>query len=185
MAVETKLLTYEEYLALPEINRRYDIIDGELIMMSPSPTPLHQRIAAKIHLKLGPFVMERQLGEVFFAPLDVLIQREPLRTRQPDVLFIRAERADIIGEDLIEGAPDLVVEILSPSNTRAQVEEKLADYASIGVSECWLISPEAQTVEVLRRTDEGWIRQEIYGRGDAVTSLLLPGFSLSVSEIFD
>jgi len=184
MAVETKLLTYEEYLALPEINQRYDIVDGELIMMSPSPTPIHQRIAARIHLKLGRFVMEHQLGEVFFAPLDILVQREPLRTRQPDLMFIRAEREEIIG-DVIEGAPDLVIEILSPRSTRAEVREKLADYSAIGVSECWLVSPEAQTVEVLRLQDHEWARQEIYGVGDVVTSPLLPGFSLTVSEIFD
>jgi Uma2 family endonuclease len=188
MAVETKLLekkllTYEEYLALPEIEGRYDIIDGELLM-SPAPTPFHQRILINLILLLTPVVRERQLGEVLCAPLDVVICREPLRTRQPDLIFIRAERTDIIGDQLIEGAPDLIVEILSPSNTRAEVEKKLKDYAAIGVSECWLVSPEAQIIEVLRLTKKGWKRQVIYGLGDKLTSPLLPGFSLKVDEIF-
>jgi Uma2 family endonuclease len=184
MAVETTLLTYKEYLALPELNRRYDIIDGELIV-SPAPTPLHQRVSLNLTLKLGPFVLDHQLGEVFYAPVDILIQRDPLRTRQPDLLFIRVERVDIIGEDLIEGAPDLVIEILSPSNTRAEVGEKLRDYAAIGVNECWLVSPEARTVEILRLQDQEWVRQGIYGPGDVITSSLLSGFWLAVNEIFD
>lgn len=184
MAVETKLLTYEEYLAMPEINRRYDIVDGEMIM-SPGPTSLHQWVLLQLTLRLAPFVLERQLGRIYFAPLDIVIRRQPLRTRQPDLMFIRTERVDAIVRDMIEGAPDLVVEILSPTNTRAQITDKLKDYASIGVSECWIVSPEARTIEVLRLTDEGWARQEIYGPGDALTSPLLPGFLLTVSEIFD
>jgi Uma2 family endonuclease len=115
MTVETKLLTYEEYLVLPELK----------------------------------------------------------------------PRGDITGDHLIEGTPDLVVETLSPSNARAQVKEKLDDYATIGVSQCWLVSAEAQTMEGLQPTDEGWARQEIYGRGDTMTSPLLPTFSLKVTEIFD
>jgi Uma2 family endonuclease len=99
-------------------------------------------------------------------------------------MFIRVERVDAIVKDMIEGAPDLVVEILSPSNTRIQIEEKLKDYASIGVGECWIVSPEARSIEVLRLTKKGWKRQAIYGLGDKLTSSLLPGFSLNVSEIF-
>lgn len=183
--LETKPLTYEDYLALPEIEGRYDIIDGELILMSPAPTSLHQRVLLQLTLRLGPFVLERQLGEIYFAPLDIVIRRRPLRTRQPDLMFIRAERVDAIVKDMIEGAPDLVVEILSPGNTRTQIEKKLKDYASIGVSECWIVSPEARTIEVLRLTKKGWKRQAIYGLGDKLTSSLLPGFSLNVSESFD
>ena len=145
MSTQTQRLTYEQYLKSPEIKARYDIVDGVMIM-APRPTLSHQTILRQLVRILDPFVRERQLGEVFFAPVDVLVRREPLRTRQPDLLFVSNERAGILG-DIVDGAPDLVVEVLSPSNSRADIEDKLADYAGLGVQECWLVSPEARSVE--------------------------------------
>ena len=182
MSLQTTRLTYEEYLKLPETKKRYEIVDGELIM-SPSPTTRHQRILRQLFRMLDPFVTERGLGEVLFAPLDVLVQREPLRTRQPDLLFVSNERVGILGQ-IIEGPPDLVAEILSPGNTRADVEDKLADYSRMGVRECWLVSPEARTVEVLELGEGTWNRISLYGLGDQAGSNLLPGLALPVSELF-
>ena len=87
------------------------------------------------------FVSEHRLGGVWFAPLDVIVRQEPLRVRQPDLLFVSNENSGILG-DRIEGGPDLVVEILSPSNNRVDVDSKLEDYAQIGVRECWIVSPQ-------------------------------------------
>lgn len=182
MTLQTRQLTYEEYLKLPEMKARYDIVDGELIM-SPSPNIQHQRILRQLFRMLDPFVTEHQLGEVLFAPLDILVQREPLRTRQPDLLFVSNERVGILRE-IIEGAPDLVVEVLSPSNTRADIESKLADYARIGVRECWLVSPEAHTVEVLALRDGSWKRIALCGLGDQVRSNVLAGLAVPVADIF-
>lgn len=184
MAVQTRGLTYEEYLKLPEIKKRYDIIDGELIYMTPSPTPKHQRIALQISLRLAPFVEKNDLGELLIAPLDIRITLDPLRTRQPDLLFIRKDRANIIGEQLIEGGPDLVIEILSPSNTRTVIESKLRDYLQVDVKECWLVSPEASTIEVLISSASGWQRAGLYGAGDVVSSAILPGLTLKVDELW-
>jgi len=184
MSIQTKELTYEEFLKLPEINRRYEVIDGELIYMTPSPTPEHQRIALNLSLKLAPFIRDRHLGELFFAPLDVLITREPLRIRQPDLLFVSNQRKSIIGPQHIEGGPDLVIEILSPANTRWNLEEKLKDYALINVQECWLASPEARTVEVLRFSSSRFERLGLYGMGDTITSEVLPALYLNVDEIW-
>ena len=89
----TTRLTYEEYLNEPVTMLRYDIVDGKVIM-SAAPNPYHQRTSKRVFRPLDRFVMERELGEVFYAPLDVIIQRDPLRTRQPDLLFISNERAD-------------------------------------------------------------------------------------------
>jgi Uma2 family endonuclease len=175
-------LTYEEYLELPEMGARYDIVDGELIM-APAPTVQHQIMLRNVFLPLHQFVTQHQLGQVLFAPLDILIQRSPLRTRQPDVLFVSNERALIL-KDIIEGAPDLIVEVLSPSNTRADIESKLVDYASIGVLECWLVSPEARTVEVLTLSDGNWQRLALHGLGDQVHSNVLVGLVIPVVEIF-
>ncbi len=182
MTLQTRRLTYEEYLSLPETKVRYEIVDGVMVMC-PSPTIEHQRILRKIFLALHQFAEESGFGEVFFAPLDILVQREPLRTRQPDLLFVRTERTSILGQ-IVEGGPDLVVEVLSPGNSRADVEGKLADYLSMRVSESWLVSPEARTVEVLVLNEGNWRRKSLYGLGDTVESTVLTGLSLSVSELF-
>ncbi|HLF04836.1 MAG TPA: Uma2 family endonuclease, partial [Dehalococcoidia bacterium] len=96
MGTETKTLTYEAYLALPETKQPYDIVDG-VLLMAPAPTPTHQWITAEISRRLGNFVVDRNLGVVLPAPVDLLIEREPLRVRQPDVLYLSAERTGIKG----------------------------------------------------------------------------------------
>ena len=182
MAVETRKLTYEEYLATPEMKCRYEIIDGKMIM-APSPLPIHQWVAANLFRALDPFVRERRLGVLLFAPLDIVIRRAPLRTRQPDLLFLSAERSGITGGtqltglQLLEQAPDLVVQILSPANTRREITDKLEDYRSIGVRECWSVSPEAQTVEVMRLSSEGMQTLDIFGTGMTIRSEILEGFA--------
>lgn len=182
MSTQTKRLTYEDYLKGPEIKVRYDIVDGVMIM-APSPTLEHQKILRQLFLSLHQFVSERQLGEVLFAPLDVLVQKEPLRTRQPDLLFVSNQRSGVLGQ-IIEGAPDLVAEVLSPGNTRSDLEAKLEDYAALGVLECWLISPEAQSVEVLELVGGSWARLSICGLGDPVQSNVFSGLELQVTELF-
>ncbi|MBI4639644.1 MAG: Uma2 family endonuclease [Candidatus Tectomicrobia bacterium] len=190
MMTKTKALTYKEYLALPETMQRYEIIDGELIM-PPAPTPDHQWILRTLVLHLQTFVAESRLGEILFAPLDILISRDPLRTRQPDLAYFSAERSGIRGRESIKGrqlidqVPDLVVEILSLSNTRSDIARKLDDYRMIGVRECWLISPEAETVEVLRLSPERIKRIALVGIGETIRSEVLPGLNLSVDQIFE
>ncbi len=183
MTTQTRRLTYEEYLEGPEIKQRYEIIDGEM-RMAPTPTVQHQRILRQLFILLNAFVSERQLGEVFFAPLDVVIQREPLRTRQPDLLFVRQAQVSLLGQ-IVEIAPDLMIEVLSPSNSRRDVEEKLADYAGISVRECWFVSPEARTVEVLELDEGSWKRIYLVGLGDILKSNVLEGFEVEVRKIFE
>ena len=98
-------------------------------------------------------------------------------------MFVSTERAAILAE-IVDGAPDLVVEILSPSNTRANIENKLADYSRIGVLECWLVSSEARTIEVLELTGGNWTRVGLFGLGDQVESNILVGLAFAVEELF-
>ena len=182
MTTETRRMTYEEYLEGPEIKGRFDIIDGVLIM-APSPTRKHQEILGQLYHLLRNFLDENHVGNAFIAPLDVIVERDPLKTRQPDLLFVSNARSEIL-QDIVEGAPDLVVEILSPSNSRADIQEKLDDYAGLGVSECWLVSPEGRTVEVLTAAEGGWERTSLSGVGDTVTSGVLDEFEVAVSDIF-
>lgn len=184
-----KKIAYEEYLAMPETNLRYEIVDGEMIM-SPAPTSEHQWFIKNLIEILGPYVKRKKLGVVLPAPVDVLIRKTPLKTRQPDLLFLSAERTGIKGRaqlrnmPVIEVAPDLVVEVLSPSDRRSVLRNKLQDYIKIGVLECWLISPEAETVEVLKLSPEGSKRIHLFGAGDTLRSDTLPGFKMKVDEIF-
>lgn len=183
MTTQTRRLTYEEYLKTPEIKARYDIVDG-VMTMAPGPTIAHQRILLHLAILMHQFVSGQHLGEVLFAPVDIIVRREPLRTRQPDLLFVSNEHVSILG-DQVEGAPDLVAEILSPSNTRSDLEAKLADYAALGVLECWLVSPEARSVEVLELTEGSWARLGICGLGEQVQSQVLPELDLGVAQLFE
>ena len=184
-----KTLTFDEWQALPETKQRCEVVDG-VLLTPPSPMPEHQWLGFQITRDLSLFAEARELGVVLTAPCDVLIRREPLRVRQPDVLFISAARgsvrrpADLVGLSRLETPPDLVVEVLSPSNTRRQVEEKLADYRSIGVLEGWLVNFPARTVEVLRLSGDGVAVLGIYGMGDVLRSEALPGFELPIADLF-
>jgi Uma2 family endonuclease len=141
MGVETKLLTFEDYLLSPEVGRPYEIIQGEL-RVTAAPSLDHQWIVRNIVDVLHPWVAKRKMGVVLFAPLDVVITRSPLQTRQPDVLFLSAERTGITGrtqlrkKPVTEIIPDLVVEVLSPNDSRRELDQKLRDYQTIGVREC-------------------------------------------------
>ena len=182
MTLQTKL-TYRDYLDSPETKARYEIIDGELLMAA-GPTRSHQTISGNIYRPVQRYVSEHGLGHVWYAPLDVIVRQEPLRVRQPDLLFVSNENSGILS-DRIYGGPDLVVEILSPSNSRVDIDSKLADYAQIGVRECWIVSPQARTVEALGLEGGQYSRLSLSGLGDIVESRVLSGFHLPVSQIFE
>jgi Uma2 family endonuclease len=182
VTADLKHLTYAEYLALPEMRARYSIIDGELVM-DAAPTPDHQTVVLELSSMLRSFVREHRLGSVFVAPLDIVIRRDSLRTRQPDVMFISNARRSIIGFQLVEGGPDLVIDLLSPMNTREDWRKTLQDYQSIGVREAWAISLEGCTVEVLELSPEGIERSGLYGLGDPIVSHVLPDLRLTVNEV--
>ena len=184
-----KTLSFDEWQALPETKQRCEVVDG-VLLMPPGPLGEHQWSVRVIVRRLDPFVTDRGLGIVLTAPYDVVIEREPLRVRQPDVMVVNAELtgisrpADLVGRAFLESPPLLVVEVLSPSNTRRDVEERLADYRSIGVPECWLARFSARTVEVLRLSGDGVAVLGIYGMGDVLRSEVLPGFELPIADIF-
>ena len=183
-ATQTQLLTYEEYLDTPEIKGRFDIVDGEMIM-APSPIPEHQIIFRQFFRILDRFVVERNLGELLSAPLDIVIRRNPLRTRQPDLLLLSNESfARIYLDRPIEEAPELAIEILSPSNTRRRVQDALADYAAIGVKECWLVSLDRRTIEVLTLVNGEWHQLALLRAGDRMRSDVLAGLDVEVGQFF-
>jgi Uma2 family endonuclease len=187
--IDTKHLTFADYLNLPTIKHRYDIVNGEMVM-SAAPTPRHQLISANIFMPLHAYLRVDQRGIVIYAPCDIVIRRDPLRTRQPDLFVFLRGREDVgdltalLDEPVIERAPDITIEIISRHETRRSLADKLEDYRLIGVKECWLVSPQAQTVEVLRLSAEGMRTVGIYGVGMRLHSEVLDGLALAIDDIF-
>ena len=181
-------LTWEAYLREGEVNRRYDIIDGIRIFTMAAPTLAHQEIVGNVYEALRAYQRSNGRGRTVQAPFDVVIEREPLRTRQPDLLFISHERLEQAGgihlASPLTVPPELTVEVLSPSDTRRTRLAKLEDYVRIGVSECWLVSPEAETVEVLRLSSGGMESVSLVGIGGSVRSLCLPELAVPVAQVF-
>ena len=183
----TNLLTYEEYLAEGEVNRRYDILNGVRFFMT-NPTRKHQRIQRRLVLLMAPFEDQESKGQTLTAPCDVLITRQPLRTRQPDVLFISKERLAKNGPDddpsPLAPAPELVIEILSPSDSVGVLAGKLADYQKVDVKECWIVQPEQKTVEQIALSRDNIDTVHILTVGETLKSLEFPGLRILVADIF-
>ena len=146
MAIATRPLTYEDLLETPDDGQRYEIIGGELIV-SPAPVPEHQEILGRLFLLFAAFVNLHRLGKVYIVPIDVgLFDHDNV---QPDLIFIAADRLNIIGPTRVEGAPDLVLEVLSPGTRHLDQVRKAALYATAGVQEYWLVDPKARSIAVL------------------------------------
>ena len=173
-------LTFRDYLETPD-DERYELFDGELIM-APSPTELHQIISGRLGARLLLHVERSNLGQVFFAPYDVKLSDTDVV--QPDLLFVSNERAGIRTANNIQGAPDLVVEIQSPSTAKRDWNDKRSLYAQHGVTEYWLINPDAHTVIVLLLNQGEYEPAGLYGEGSTLISPTVEGFSVPVDEIF-
>jgi Uma2 family endonuclease len=172
--------TYADYKLLPE-EKRCELIGGEFFM-SPAPKPYHQIVSANLYRKLQNFFSELKLGLVLFAPVDVVLSEEDVV--QPDLLFIEQSRLGIMQDECIQGAPDLVVEILSPATSERDRAIKKKLYGKYGVREYWIVDPEAKTVEVLQWSEAGLETIQIYPQGSMVRSASWPTLGFSLAEIF-
>ena len=175
-----KQYTYEDYEKLPE-GAPYQLIGGELIM-TPSPMPYHQIIARNIGFELLKFNEQRRLGEVIFAPLDVYLSET--ETYQPDIIFISKDRLNIIGEKKIEAAPDLVIEILSPSTAYYDLRHKKRIYEKSGVKEYWIVDPMEKGIEVYENVNGEFKVFSQAQEKDRVKSKLLDGFEVEMEKAF-
>ncbi len=172
--------TYADYCRTPD-DERYELLDGELVM-SPSPKEIHQRVNMDLGRLIGNFVAANHLGRVYAAPFDVVLSDTDVV--QPDLLFIANHRSYIVTEDNVQGAPDLVVEIISPSTAGRDRTFKRALYARYGVNEYWLVDPDDRTVTVLLLDDGDFAEVAAYGAGETLTSPTLPGFTVNLDDIF-
>ena len=173
-------LTYQDYANTPD-DERYQLIDGDLIM-SESPIIAHQDNQRKLGNQMTNFVERNDLGVVYSPNTDVVLSDTDVV--QPDLLFISKERQHIIGEANIQDAPDLVVEILSPSTARRDWGVKRELYAKHGVKEYWIADPANKTVWVMLLKDDVLEIQQTCHPGDTIASSVLAGFTVKVDDIF-
>lgn len=160
---------------------RYEIYDGRLISMAPAPDFHHQEISMRLLLLVAGFVLSRQLGKVVSAPTDVVLTNDTVV--QPDLLFISKENLGIVKKQ-VHGAPDLVVEILSPSSLRHDRLEKLELYARFGVKEYWIVDPANRSLEILTLDDGHFVVHSMAAETGLAESKVLAGLSVDVAQVF-
>ncbi len=176
-------LTYDDYCLIPHDGKRHEIIEGEHAM-SPAPRIFHQQIVLELGRLLGNHLALSHEGKVFIAPVDVILSDSSVV--QPDVLFVSTERAHLIEDHAIVGAPDWVIEVLSEGNRRHDEIVKRKLYAQHGVAEYWIVDPALGTIKVYRITETGYTRivewrAEVH---DTATTPLLQGFTLALPALF-
>jgi Uma2 family endonuclease len=177
--------TAEEFLRLPDDGKRHELIDG-VHYVTPSPKLLHQEIVGRLHLAVGNFLAGHPtLGRVYLSRLDVVLSQWDVV--EPDLLFVAGDQFDILTEDNVQGPPALVVEILSRSTRKRDEQVKRDLFERTGVREYWVVNPWDDFVTVYRRAPEGTFRcvAQLAARHHAtLTTPLLPGFALPLSELF-
>jgi len=166
---------------MPDDGKRYELIDGE-VSVTPSPSEKHQRVLGNLFLSFSNHTKARNLGRVYIAPFDVVFGEKT--ALQPDLLFVSAGRLGIIGPEYVLGAPDLVVEILSPYRQSYDRVTKLEQYALYGVTESWIVDPIAETVEVYVLVGSKYELKGVFAGNDLLQTPLVPGWEIPVENLF-
>ena len=182
------LYTYADYFKW-QFEERVELIKGKIFPMAPAANQRHQEIAGKVYFQLSNFLYKKPC-KVFFAPFDVRLPRKSnsdediVTVLQPDLCVIcdKAKLADIRG---CLGAPDIVVEILSPSNSKKELKYKYDVYEESGVKEYWVVYTEEETMTVYTLTNGAFVASRPLVAGDSVPASVLPGFALDLTEVFD
>jgi len=178
---KTKLLTAEELFWIPDNGRRTELMKGELLEMPPAGGR-HGSRAMRLGVRLGAYVLDNQLGEVFAAETGFILAREPDTVRAPDVAFVSQNRLPApIPDGYLELTPDLAVEVVSPNDTRREVRDKVNEWLDAGVRMVWVV--DAKRKIVTEYLAKGEIN--VFGESDMLDGGdVVPGFSLQVREIF-
>jgi len=174
-------LTYQDYLQFPDDHYRYEVIDGELYM-SPSPKVLHQRTLLRLGLILQNFLTKNQEGEIFIAPVDVILSESDIVV--PDIIFIAANNNKILTENNVQGAPDLIIEILSRYNPSNDLVRKKAMYEFYGIKEYWIVDPQEKAVLLYSLMDRKYGEARQLRHNDILHSNILSGLEIKLDDIF-
>ena len=175
-------LTVEDYRSLPEAGPRYQLIEGDLYM-APAPNRFHQEISRNLLVKLFLYLRETGAGKIFASPFDVYL--DETNVFQPDLIVVLNDRLGILTEAGAEGAPNLVIEILSPKTRRLDLEQKRKAYPRFGVQELWIIDPDPRLTIQHRFFADGSVTTVVIPESDSLTSTLLPGFLISAAELYE
>ena len=178
-------LTYEDFVLFPDDGKRHELIDGEHYA-TPAPNAKHQAIVVNLTGMMWSYLQQHPGGRIFTAPFDVVFSE--FDVVEPDLLFIAGERKDqVLLKQHVRGAPDLVIEIGSPSTRKRDETIKRRLYERFGVSEYWVIDPELDTIKVYRRVDQRFVRvaELSLENGDVATTPLLPGLEMPLSTNFE
>ena len=181
MAYSLTRLTYEDYLLLPEDGKRYEVIEGDLYM-TPALLTRHQIIVGRLHHHLMSYFEKQAFGTALMAPCDVLLSETDVL--QPDLIVVLPGGLATITEKHIQGPPDVVVEILSPSTAKRDRELKRKRYEYFGVREYWLVDPSTSCFEILRLQNGQFLNQVSVISPDQCSTDLLPGFIIDLSWVF-
>ena len=179
-------LTYADYAATPE-GERWELIDGALYHMAAAPNTKHQTVSLFLGAPIDGHVLPRRMGLLYRAPYALILSEG--NTVEPDLLYVSAARRHIVTDRGCEGIPDLVVEILSPSNSANDLAVKRELYARHGIPEYWILDPVRETVLALTEPAiNGGIGEYtvevLYQIGDALTTDRIPGLAVAVADIF-
>lgn len=181
MAVRSRSLRYADLLRIRETrDERLELIEGELFV-TPSPSPLHQYVSGRLEYLFRQLVIRLGYGLLFSAPLDVKLAEDTVV--QPDLILYLPDRRPLVTDTAVEGAPSLVVEILSPSTRTYDLQTKRRRYAEHGVPENWIVDTLSLAVTVCSDPREGRYRSERVAT-DVATSVLIPDFTVDLDELF-
>lgn len=180
MVTIAPLLTYDDLAQLPDDGKRYELLEGELVV-SPAPMRRHQRVVLKLAQFFGR-VEVTGAGEAALAPFDVVF--EPHNVTEPDLLFVRRERLDVITDANVQGAPDLIIEVLSPSTADRDLRAKRQVYAKFRVPHYWIVDPEARTVQVLTLGPAGYHPEPLLSGNAELGCPLFPDVTVAVATLF-
>jgi Uma2 family endonuclease len=189
MAPAPTLMTVDDYFnKTPETVKPMELVYGQL-RAADSPTPHHQQAVLQLALALNAHVEERKLGRVWVAPLDVVLDHDRALIVQPDLFFVSNERESII-RDRVRGAPDLVIEVLSPYPRIGRTDERVGWFMQYGVRECWLVHQDQRSVRVIQFAERGYTEPAIASKRDylrkaRIESAVLPDFALTLDDILD
>jgi Uma2 family endonuclease len=174
-------LTADDLATFPDDGNRYEVIGG-MLFVSPAPTTRHQDVSIQLATWLNLSILQSGSGKVFAAPIDVHLSVNDVV--EPDIIVVLNERLQRIEAKGIVGAPDIVVEILSPSTTRADRVWKAALYARTGVREYWIVDPTENTILVQSLAGDRYTTAGTFGRDAVLQTHLLPEFRLELSKVF-
>jgi Uma2 family endonuclease len=175
------VLTYDDYRLLPNDRSRYEILDGEL-SVTPAPSTKHQRISSHFHRIVANHVVANQLGTIYAAPTDLILT--PTTIVQPDLIFIGNDRRHIITERAIEGTPNLLIEILSPTTHRTDRLTKAQLYAKHRVPHYWLVDPDQRTLEAYELVIDHYDLIASARDAEVFAPSLFPGLSIQLSDLW-